>query len=359
MLGWRQRAIAGELMEATVMLFIILVLRLVAATVLGLLALALFRGSSGNRAYHTAGFLACCIIGYLLVPVLSQYPLLMPVTVLAAGIAALAPVMLWACAGNVFDDHFATPPVAYPLGAITVALGVAALLVQQEPLARWLDLAALGVWLAWLVIAMLTILHDREGDLVEARRRLRLLVAAAVILLPLATAGLRFALPGPLPIAVEVTQLCVFLLLTIALAGHMLTLRPDNLFTRISARRGVPHDKLSPLAHRLQATMEEERLHATEGLTLDILAERLNMQPQRLRHVIHHELGHRSFSAFVNLYRVKEVASRLAEPENRDTPLMTIARDAGFSSMTPLNRTFRARYKISPNAYRDKVQGEG
>ena len=168
----------------------------------------------------------------------------------------------------------------------------------------------------------------------------------------------RYALPSPALPLLDLAHVLFILVLSLALAAHLLTLRPNNLFTRISARHGMSQHQLSPLAHRLQARMEEERLHATEGLTLDMLAEHLDIQPHRLRHVIHHELGHRSFSTFVNLYRVKEVASRLAEPENRDTPLMTIARDAGFSSMTPLNRTFRARYKTSPGAYRDKVQGD-
>lgn len=345
-------------METTVVLYAALALRLVCATVLALLAATLFRASGGNRAYHSTALLACCIIGHLLVPVLLIDPILMPVALVAAGLAALAPVALWACAGTVFDDSFVVPAWAYPLGALTVALGVAALLIHGSTLAHWLDGAALLTWLGWLVMALLAILHDRQGDLVESRRRLRYLLAALVVIVPALMIWARFTLPVPLPPLLNLVAPALALVAALVLASHLLTLRPDNLFTRISARHGVSQQQLSPLAHRLQACMAEERLHATEGLTLEMLAERMDIQPHRLRHVIHHELGHRSFSTFVNLYRVKEVANRLAEPENRDTPLMTIARDAGFRSMTPLNRTFRARYKTSPSAYRDKVQGD-
>jgi AraC-like DNA-binding protein len=344
-------------MDATAVHDATMALRLVSATVLVLLSVALFRGGAGNRAYYTASLLACCITGYLLVPVLPQNPVFMPFIVVAAGLAALAPVALWACAGTVFDDHFIVPAWAYPVSAITVAIGVAALLVGSAPLADWLDWAAMVVWLGWLGLALAAILHDRDGDLVEARRRLRYVLAALVIVLSALTIWARISMPSQGSPLMDLANVVVILVVSLALAAHLLTLRPNNLFTRISARHGVSQQQLSPLAHRLQACMEEERLHATRGLTLDMLADRLDIQPQRLRHVIHHELGHRSFGAFVNLYRVKEVASRLAEPENHDTPLMTIARDAGFSSMTPLNRTFRARYKISPSAYRDKVQG--
>lgn len=342
-------------MEAIVVHDLAMALRLVAATVLVLLATTLVRGGAGNRAYYTAAMLAACTVGYLLVPVLCSHAVLMPVAIIAAGLAALAPVALWACAGTVFDDHFAVPAWAYPVGAITVALGVAALLFDSPAVAAWLGPAVLAVCLGWLALALIAILHDRGGDLVEARRKLRYVLAALIIVATAASIWARFALPAPALTLLDLARVMLILAVSLALAAHLLTLRPDNLFTRISARHGVPQQQLSPLAHRLQARMEEERLHATEGLTLDMLADHLDIQPHRLRHVIHHELGHRSFSSFVNLYRVKEVASRLAEPENRDTPLMTIARDAGFSSMTPLNRTFRARYKTSPGAYRDKA----
>lgn len=342
-------------MDATATLEMTLALQLVAATVLGMLTAALFAGGAGNRAYHAAALLACCIIAYLLIPTLSRYELLVPVAVLAAGVAALSPAALWAFAGSVFDDHFLLPPWAYPLGAITAALGAASLLVTAPSLAAWIGWATLAACLGWLAMALLAICHDLRGDLVETRRRLRYVAAVLVLVVAAHALWSHIVTSTPAPPWLDLLRAGLILCLAMAIAAHLLTLRPDNLFTRISARHGVPHQQLSPLAHRLQACMEEERLHATTGLTLDTLADRLEVQPQRLRHVIHHELGHRSFSTFVNLYRVKEVASRLAEPDNRDTPLMTIARDAGFRSMTPLNRTFRARYKTSPGDYRDKV----
>ena len=46
-------------MEATVVHDLAMALRLVAASVLALLAATLARGGTGNRAYHTAAF-PCC-----------------------------------------------------------------------------------------------------------------------------------------------------------------------------------------------------------------------------------------------------------------------------------------------------------
>lgn len=63
-------------------------------------------------------------------------------------------------------------------------------------------------------------------------------------------------------------------------------------------------------------------------------------------------LGHRNFAQFVNGYRLAEVRSALADPAQREVPIITIALDAGFGSLGPFNRAFRDVEGVTPREWR-------
>jgi AraC-like DNA-binding protein len=71
-----------------------------------------------------------------------------------------------------------------------------------------------------------------------------------------------------------------------------------------------------------------------------------------LRRLINGQLGHRNFSAFVNGYRLSEVVAALADPSQAEVPILTIALDAGFGSIGPFNRAFKAHTGLTPTEYR-------
>jgi AraC-like DNA-binding protein len=82
------------------------------------------------------------------------------------------------------------------------------------------------------------------------------------------------------------------------------------------------------------------------------LAQKLDIPQYRLRHLINHQLGHRNFSAFVNGYRLAEAEAALSDPAQADVPILTIALDAGFGSIGPFNRAFKAQTGVTPTEYR-------
>jgi AraC-like DNA-binding protein len=98
--------------------------------------------------------------------------------------------------------------------------------------------------------------------------------------------------------------------------------------------------------------MLAERPYRTEGLTIAALAAQLGEQEYRLRRLINGELGFRNFTAFLNSYRLAEVREALADPDQREVPILTIALDAGFGSLGPFNRAFREAEAMTPTAYR-------
>ena len=77
--------------------------------------------------------------------------------------------------------------------------------------------------------------------------------------------------------------------------------------------------------------MAVELVYRREGLTIGTLAAELSVPEQRLQQLINEGLGHRNFNAFLNRYRIEEAKNALADPAQREVPVLTIAMDAGSS----------------------------
>ena len=223
---------------------------------------------------------------------------------------------------------------------------------------RWkTSLALVFVLLAaWRIVAGL------RGDLVERRRRLRPLLAGLAVLY----AGgvlLMNLLGGAGPAAPSSRIVEAAVLAGLAAAFALVALRADRpLFGPLrSPRRGdpVPDEATEPpaavdaqedaLLARLRQLMEEEKVYRQEGFGVSALVAALDVPEYRLRRLINQRLGHRNFSSFVNGYRLAEATAALADPGQADVPILTIALDAGFQSIGPFNRAFKAHTGMTPD----------
>ena len=106
------------------------------------------------------------------------------------------------------------------------------------------------------------------------------------------------------------------------------------------------------LAQTLQRLMVAERAYRTEDLTVASLAARLAVPEYRLRRLINQRLGHRNFNAYVNGFRLDEARTVLADPAQRELPVLSIALEAGFQSIGPFNRAFKGATGLTPTEYR-------
>ena len=106
------------------------------------------------------------------------------------------------------------------------------------------------------------------------------------------------------------------------------------------------------LVAALGRLMTAERAYRQDGLTIGTLAQQLGLPEYRLRRLINQALGYRNFNSFVNHYRIAEVKAALADPSQSEVPVLTIALDAGFSSLGPFNRAFKAETGMTPSEYR-------
>jgi AraC-like DNA-binding protein len=102
----------------------------------------------------------------------------------------------------------------------------------------------------------------------------------------------------------------------------------------------------------LERAMTVDRVYRQDGLTIAQLADRLGLPEYRLRRLINQALGYRNFNAFLNVYRIADAKAALADPTQADVPVLTIALDAGFSSLGPFNRAFKAETGMTPSEFR-------
>ncbi|MFM9852686.1 MAG: helix-turn-helix domain-containing protein [Sphingomonadaceae bacterium] len=211
-------------------------------------------------------------------------------------------------------------------------------------------LAIAGLWAAW---------RGRDGDLIEARRRLRAQLIWGVGGFVILTNAAEILInndrgPDMLPTLIEIG----ILWLTALLCGAMFAIRQTDLFAAATPPP-LPDKDDNPsaeaLAARLTAHMAASRAYRDDGLTIAGLAAQLGEQEYRLRRLINGRLGHRNFAAFLNGYRLAEVKAALDDPSQREVPILTIALDAGFGSLGPFNRAFREAEDCTPSDYRRRA----
>ena len=114
----------------------------------------------------------------------------------------------------------------------------------------------------------------------------------------------------------------------------------------------IERDDDTRLLAALRRLMEHDRAYREEGLSIGGLAAKLGLPEHGLRRLINRRLGYRNFNAFLNSYRVDDVMAALADPAQEAVPILTIAMDAGFQSLGPFNRAFKARTGTTPSEFR-------
>ncbi len=333
---------------------------------------------------------------------------------LVAVAVANAP-LFWLFVRSLFDDdarlhagHAAAWLGAAALGFVNCAapLGPDNPLAQAGQLLQRLVPLLAAAASAWAAAA------QRQHDLVEDRRRLRRLILVGGIAYTLLMTGVRIGAPAArLGSGGAWLDLLSLLALSAAIGWRLLQLRPTGLFPaahdKPAATSLAPGSFVSPtagpdapavmssaasvntgaagtpdtvavarapatapgpaipaaavtaedaaetrLAAALQTAMAEQQAYRDVTLTPATLAARLAVPEYRLRRLINGRLGHRHFSAYVNQWRLQAAQAALADPSQRDKPVLVIALDAGFGSIGPFNRSFKATTGLTPTEFR-------
>jgi len=104
---------------------------------------------------------------------------------------------------------------------------------------------------------------------------------------------------------------------------------------------------------RIQQSMVKQRFFANHGTTIGDLAEHLSIPAYRLRTLINQQLGFRNFNQYLNQYRIEEASRRLIEQPK--LPIISIALDVGFKSLSSFNKAFKETHNKTPSEYRQNT----
>jgi len=282
-------------------------------------------------------------------------------------------VVFWLWARAAFDDDFVPRPWHGVLWAAVAvaqwldASGVTRSAALERAIERTLSFSFLGLALLAVTQTLLT----WRADLVQGRRRLRLVVligASAQIVLNSYLSFLQQPSPRVFSMASVANAFALFVLVGLS-AWNLLeagTRKGSILLPATNVPLGAPakaSDKASDdqrkpatiepaLLRRLEQLMTVERIYRRERLTIGSLSAELGVPEYRLRQLINEGLGYRNFNAFLNHYRIGEAKAALVDPEQAEVPVLTIAMDTGFQSIGPFNRAFKAATDLTPTEFR-------
>ena len=102
---------------------------------------------------------------------------------------------------------------------------------------------------------------------------------------------------------------------------------------------------------KIHHLFDKENLYLDSKLSLDLLAQTLDIHPKTLSQVINESTGN-NFSSLINSFRIKHAQSLLRTPDLRNEKIIGIALDSGFRSLSTFNTVFKQYTKMSPSEYR-------
>jgi AraC-like DNA-binding protein len=266
-------------------------------------------------------------------------------------------VVFWLLAAALFDDGFRLRLWHVGLWALMVALGLGDCLIGGS---RLLGIGLTLSSLAFAGLALLPTLSSWQVDLVEGRRRLRLFIVGAASLYIAVTAVSQLAAgPRGAPAGANLVGAVAMLAIAATVAWTLLRVSSRQSLFPATVAAPVPAPVPEPaepadagLLARLERLMTVERAYRQDGLTIGALAQQLDLPEYRLRRLINQALGYRNFTSFLNGYRIEDAKAALADPSQAAVPVLTVALDAGFSSLGPFNRAFKAETGLTPTEYR-------
>jgi AraC-like DNA-binding protein len=350
------------------------------------------------RPTHAAARVGTVLMAGLVVQVVGASPVVehgWPIAWQAplVGVSIGNALLFWLFARALFEDDFRSS-VRHAVGWAAVAAVGASFCVSVALFGpHALPTAVLRFALRWLpaVFAALVVFaaaSQWRADLVEPRRRLRGFIVLAGAAYAVAMVAVRLATThGTLSATAAGFDTGALLLIVLVTATAVLRVSDFELLPRAAGAGAPPVRAASADAHplagalagssagstsaepfedpadaaeehlatALERLMREQHVYRVDDLTVGLLALKLGVPEYRLRRCINRRLGHRNFNAYVNALRLAEAREALADPARRATSVLEIAMAAGFASIGPFNRAFKAEGGLTPSEFRRRA----
>lgn len=273
-------------------------------------------------------------------------------------------VVFWLFTRALFDEAFEWRGWHALLWTAVVAFSfVNCMWIAPASSARVAIIAVNLVALGFIALAVTQTIASWPADLVERRRGVRVFIVSIAALYGGINAVLQILMPGGQGSDVANTVNSAFLAgVVAAICYAMMRVDGADLFqaapevaavTDVPARSAVIEDANDrKLVDALMRLMGDERIYRHDNISIGTLATKLGIPEYRLRRLINQRLGYRNFNVFLNNHRIEEAKAALSDPTQAEVPVITIAMDAGFQSLGPFNRAFKATTGVTPTEYR-------
>jgi putative ABC transport system permease protein len=127
--------------------------------------------------------------------------------------------------------------------------------------------------------------------------------------------------------------------------------------TTIPALKPLLPAELKQKGKWLKNEVKENGYYLDPDLSLNSLAEKLGMHSHELSRIVNAVLK-KSFSDFINEYRVRDITRKMQDPAFERLTLLGIAFESGFNSRTNFHRTFKQMTGKSPADYKAMLKKE-
>lgn len=114
--------------------------------------------------------------------------------------------------------------------------------------------------------------------------------------------------------------------------------------------------KIDPIRKELIRLMAEEKIFKNQKLSVHEVADQLGITRQHLSEILNIHMGLR-FQDLLNQYRVEEFIECLGKEDYENYTIFGIATEAGFSSKSSFNATFKKLKGLTPSQYKKQNLG--
>ena len=257
-------------------------------------------------------------------------------------------VFFWWFALALLEDDFRLEAVHVGVLIAVLALGfarVGARIIEHDALGQALAVAHNLIILALDAHVLLLAWRGYDDDLLENRRRFRLLFLVGGSLMAVGIAVAEVTLAGrPSSAWMHALQSLLVSILAAWAAAWLLNASAARLAFQnimraeraepvpVPARQRIVDEALSAA---LEHAVSIDRVYLEQGLTIAAFAKRLGVPEHRLRKHINEALGYSNFNTYVNRHRIAAAKAVLRDPQRAHLPVLTIALDFGFASLPP------------------------
>ena len=204
-----------------------------------------------------------------------------------------------------------------------------------------------------------------RADLIEGRRQYRgvFIVIASVV------AGITLVselwLHQPLYSNLLIASVTALFFMAFLLSSF--TLKPGFLTQQITSEKpsanptptptpttldDMDQNDLDDVLASLSDLIENENIYKQHGLTVTQMAKRVEVPAYRLRRVINQHMNYSNFNQYLNKYRIQDACQQLIAAKTQHLPILSIALDVGFRSLSVFNKTFKEQMDQTPTDFR-------